>query len=507
MMIKIKRFNLIFIAIIGCFLLLMRSNSGIALGRTPYQDIERLRINEPIESVIADLEDFIPAYMEEEDVPGVSITLIRDGEIVWSEGFGVANKFTKRPVTQSTTFKIASNSKVVTAYIALRLVDQGLLSLEKPLDNYLPEPTMPQAEYREFVNLRRVLSHTSGMGHGGASREVMFQPGAGYSYSANGFLFAQDVIEQVADETLEDLADEMVFGPLGMQNSSFVSSPAVMTEPASGHLPAVMIIIMYALPFTVALLLVGGVTLIYWRLRFGTWRPTRRTFFVVYVISAALGTLLGIYFSLQIGMWDYAILIGLCGLFIAGGILLAFVLGEWVLKRFAPDRWKLRNITLAIWIILSIGVIAGLLMVVEDLPLPGRAPVNPNAAGTVRATAEDMSRFLIEIAKPQNLSPEMAAEMAEPQVSLHDDLSWGLGPGIQHSPEGDALWQWGQAPDFQSVMIIYPESGYGVVVLTNSDWFNPDVAIDIAHYALGGRIDSIRRASHLEFDYKGPFLE
>jgi hypothetical protein len=56
-------------------------------------------------------------------------------------------------------------------------------------------------------------------------------------------------------------------------------------------------------------------------------------------------------------------------------------------------------------------------------------------------------------------------------------------------------------------MMIYPESGYGVVVLTNSDWGNPDVAIDIAHYALGGRIDSIRHASHLEFNYRGPFLE
>jgi hypothetical protein len=251
----------------------------------------------------------------------------------------------------------------------------------------------------------------------------------------------------------------------------------------------------------------GSGTLIYWRLRFGTWQPTRRAFFVVYVISAALGMLLGIWFSLQIGMWDYAILIGLCGLFIIGGILLAFVLGERVLKRFVPERRKLRNTILAVWIVLSIGVLFGLLMVVGDLPLPGGAPVNPHAAGTVRATAEDMARFLIEIANPQYLSPEMAAEMAEPQVFLHGDLSWGLGPGIQHSPEGDALWQWGQAPDFQSVMIIYPESGYGVVVLTNSDWFNPDVAIDIAHYALGGRMESIHRASHLEFNYGGPFLE
>jgi CubicO group peptidase (beta-lactamase class C family) len=445
--------------------------------------------------------------MQEQGVPGVSIALIRDGEIIWSEGFGVANKFTKRPVTPTTTFKIASNSKVVTAYIALRLVDQGLLSLEEPLDNYLPEPTIPQAEYRDRVNLRRVLSHTSGMGHGSMSREIMFQPGAGYSYSANGFLFVQDVIEQITGESLEDLADEMVFRPLGMQNSCFASSSAVMSEPANGHHPAIVIIIVYVLPFVLAFFLVGVGTLIFWRVRFGTWRPTRRAFFVVYVISAVFGNLIGLLISFQTGMWDYAILIGLCGLYIAGGVLLAFVFGERVLKRFVSEQRLIRNVALVIWVIVSTLVLIGLLLMVQDLPVPGHAPVNPNAAGTVRATAEDMARFLIEITKPQYLSPETAAEMREPQVSLHDDLSWGLGPGIQHSPEGDALWQWGQAPDFQSVMIIYPESGYGVVVLTNSDWNNPDVAIDIAHYALGGRIDSIRRASHLEFNYRGPFLE
>jgi len=57
------------------------------------------------------------------------------------------------------------------------------------------------------------------------------------------------------------------------------------------------------------------------------------------------------------------------------------------------------------------------------------------------------------------------------------------------------------------VIIIYPDLGYGVVVLTNSDFLQPDVAIDIAHRALGGRIDGIRRSSHLALNYQGPFLE
>jgi CubicO group peptidase (beta-lactamase class C family) len=126
----------------------------------------------------------------------------------------------------------------------------------------------------------------------------------------------------------------------------------------------------------------------------------------------------------------------------------------------------------------------------------------------MRATAADMARFLIEIADPEHLNPETAAVMRTPQVSLRSDLSWGLGPGIQHSPEGDALWQWGQELDSQSLMIIYPDVGYGAVVLTNSAFLNADVAIEIAHLALGGDMDAIRRAAlNLEFNYKGPFLE
>jgi hypothetical protein len=57
------------------------------------------------------------------------------------------------------------------------------------------------------------------------------------------------------------------------------------------------------------------------------------------------------------------------------------------------------------------------------------------------------------------------------------------------------------------MMIFYPEHGAGVVVFTNNDWFNPDVAIRIAHRALGGKIEPLRRATHLEFDYPGPYLD
>jgi CubicO group peptidase (beta-lactamase class C family) len=90
-----------------------------ALAAKPYQQESSLRLSEPVEAIVADLERYIPEYMHEQDIPGVAIALIRDGEVVWTEGFGVTNVLTRQPITPETLFEVASNSKVVTAYIAL----------------------------------------------------------------------------------------------------------------------------------------------------------------------------------------------------------------------------------------------------------------------------------------------------------------------------------------------------------------------------------------------------
>jgi CubicO group peptidase (beta-lactamase class C family) len=462
-----------------------------------------LRVYEPLDAVVADLEAFVPAYMEQQGVPGVSIALVRDGRVVWTKGFGVTNLLTGKPVTPDTTFKVASNSKVVTAYIALRLVDRGLLALDAPLDSYLSEPFLPQEAYRPVVTLRHTLSHTSGMGRTGISREVRFPPGAGYSYSPAGFAYTQKVVEEVTGQSLEALGQELVFQPLGMQNSSFVNTPAVMEQPARGHLPALLPALVFEVPFLVVMSVLALLALIVGRLHSGRWRISRRTALVIYALAAVPAY--GLVFVLYMGLSaTYALLI----LVLWGAPLLARRLGDALLKRRFPERpWRRKRLQAA-WTTVVALALAGAALALGDLPGVTPEAAKPDAAASIRATAADMARFLIEMANPQHLSPESAAQMHTPQVSLRSDLSWGLGPGIQHSSEGDALWQWGSELDFQSVMIVYPELGYGAVVLTNSDFLNPGVAIDIAHRALGGSIDAIQRAAlSQEFNYQGPFLE
>ena len=93
----------------------------------------------------------------------LSIALVRDFQVVWTAGFGVKNKFTGGSVTLATAFDVASISKVVTAYAALRLVDQGQLSLNAPFASFLEEPWLPPSELGNQITLRHLHTTAQGM--------------------------------------------------------------------------------------------------------------------------------------------------------------------------------------------------------------------------------------------------------------------------------------------------------------------------------------------------------
>ena len=485
---------------------LIISGSGVSASTFQGQNPKMLN-DKPIEEVITDLQSFIPAYMQEQNIPGVAISLIRDGEVVWTEGFGVMNTLTRQPVKPDTLFEIASNSKVVTAYIALRLVDQGILSLDEPLNVYLDEPWLPPSEYQDAVTLRRVLSHSSGLGHLTLGRELRFEPGSGYSYSAIGFSYTQAVIEHLTGKPMEQLAQEMVFEPLGMSSSSFIIRSDLAPRTANGHLRAAIPVSLFLIPFLVCFFLSGLVGFIIQRIRTGRWHLGWKAGLIILTITYLISSLLIIVFLGEAGLPEIAWLAVISGLAVVVTFVLALYAGRWIFVRILPGRRSLQVFLTFVWCVFIAAGMGAIVLSIDNLPVPKNAPVEADSAGSMRSTAGDLAKFMIEIADPQYLSAELSEQLRTPQVWLNNDLAWGLGPGIQYSGEDYVLWQWGQALDFMSVMIINPQLGSGVVVFTNSDMLNPDVAINIAHRALGGKIESIRRASHLEFNYDGPFLD
>ena len=177
---------------------------------------------------IRQLKKDIPLLMKKAAIPGMSIAVIRGGKLVWTGVFGVANAATQQPVTEATVFEAASLSKPVFAYGVLKLVDQGKLNLDTPLNKYLGNNYDVVDDPRiNLITARRVLSHTSGFPNWRdfdhtKNLLIHFTPGEKWSYSGEGMVYLAKVVEKITGLSLEDFMQQMVLRPLGMTSSSYI---------------------------------------------------------------------------------------------------------------------------------------------------------------------------------------------------------------------------------------------------------------------------------------------
>lgn len=184
------------------------------------------------------LEAALPELMRKATVPGLEIALIENGKTFWLGDFGVKNATTNQPVTHDTIFEAASLSKTVFAYGVLKLVDQGKLSLDTPLATYLPKPYIEGDDRLKLITARYVLSHRTGLPNwrgDGHALTIRFTPGERFSYSGEGFVYLQKVVEQITGKPLNDYLSEAVFVPLGMNSSSYIWRPDYDDRTATGH--------------------------------------------------------------------------------------------------------------------------------------------------------------------------------------------------------------------------------------------------------------------------------
>jgi len=188
--------------------------------------------------------------------PGLSIAVVKDFQLDWSKGYGVRDARNGAPVTDETLFQVASITKCMGAVVALRLVLDGVLDLDKDVNGYLKRWKVPENDFTkvEKVTLRRLLSHTAGLTVSGfrgyaegeavpdilqvldglppannAPIRVDRVPGTGYRYSGGGYTVLQLLLEDVTGRPLSNLAKEYVFEPAGMTRSSLC--PACETVP------------------------------------------------------------------------------------------------------------------------------------------------------------------------------------------------------------------------------------------------------------------------------------
>ena len=144
-----------------------------------------------------------------------------------AEEFGAANAEEKNPVTDETIFEAASLSKIVTAYAALKLVDEGKLDLDRPLNQYLGNNyDVPNDQRINLITARHVLSHSSGFPNwrpqDSTNLPILFKPGEKFSYSGEGFVYLSKVMEKITSVKFDEYIKKTVFDPLQMKQSSFI---------------------------------------------------------------------------------------------------------------------------------------------------------------------------------------------------------------------------------------------------------------------------------------------
>ncbi len=207
----------------------------------------------------------IEERMKHYGIPGVSIAVIYNGEIAWTKGYGVVDKESQIPVTTQTLFQAAATSMPVTAYGALRVVEENKLDLDKDVNGYLKSWKVPENEFTKDkkVTIKNLLNHSAGIHPRGtgayrideeiptlieilngifpAKNEpitVNKEPSESVRFAYASYVPIQQMMLDVEGKTFPEIMNELVLEPLEMSNSTFNLSLTTeqLTKVATGYL-------------------------------------------------------------------------------------------------------------------------------------------------------------------------------------------------------------------------------------------------------------------------------
>lgn len=221
--------------------------------------------------LVETLDTKVPQFMAQKKVPGMAIAVVNNGHTIYQKGYGWANVGTHKEVTGQTGFNIGSVSKLFTAVAIMKLVEEGKVGLDTPVEDYLTRWKLPDSEFdKKKVTIRRLLNHTGGIsvhgypgfkvkrklpsleasldGENGPVRanepvKIIIAPNTKFRYSGGGYTLLQLVIEEVTKIPFHKYAKKVIFKPLGMQHTSFkitqriLKNSAIPYEAAAKRLP------------------------------------------------------------------------------------------------------------------------------------------------------------------------------------------------------------------------------------------------------------------------------
>jgi CubicO group peptidase (beta-lactamase class C family) len=197
----------------------------------------------------AELDKVALEELKQRNTPGAAVAVIKDGQVIYARGYGVASVETGAPVTPDMLFRLGSTTKMLTAVALVTLAAAGKLKLDAPIGDYVKglNPRLAQ------VTAHQLLSHSAGLRDFAATltsnddaalgnqarswkEDVFFtEPGKIYSYSSPGYWLAGLVVEEAGAKPYADAMDELLFKPLGMSRSTLRPSVAMTYPLTTGH--------------------------------------------------------------------------------------------------------------------------------------------------------------------------------------------------------------------------------------------------------------------------------
>jgi CubicO group peptidase (beta-lactamase class C family) len=196
------------------------------------------------------VDDFVKAQMQERNIPGVSIAVVRDGQVVKAQGYGLANVELNAAATAETIYQSGSVGKQFIATLVMMLAEEGRLRLDESIRIYMPEaPATWQG-----ITVRHLLTHTSGVSNALyndldmrrdyteeelfqriAALPLDFQPGERWNYSNGGYMTLGFLVHRVTGRFYGDLLREKVFEPLGMMTARIIDEADIIPNRAAGY--------------------------------------------------------------------------------------------------------------------------------------------------------------------------------------------------------------------------------------------------------------------------------
>ncbi|WP_199745827.1 serine hydrolase [Amycolatopsis sp. WAC 04182] len=200
------------------------------------------------------MRELVAAFCEANNVPGFVAGVHHAGEQV-AIAHGTANVTTGAPMRADTGFLFGSVTKVMTTTLVLQQIDRGLLDLDTPVVEHLPDLALAVPGAAEKILVRHLLSHTNGIDadlyfpdakgrdalktyvEGLTTCGILFEPGEQLSYSNGGMILAGRLLEVVTGLTFPELLQRDIYTPTGMRDSSTSAEQAILRSTAVGHFP------------------------------------------------------------------------------------------------------------------------------------------------------------------------------------------------------------------------------------------------------------------------------